>query len=437
MLTIVGKIQGQAIARACSRFFSSAVQKEATSVIAKKPIYLDYQATTPMDPRVLDAMMPYFTSEFGNAHSRHLMGDIAFDATEVARQQVADLINANSKEIIFTSGATESNNLAIKGAAHFYGDKKPHIITTVVEHKCVLESCRSLEAEGFEVTYLPVDPTGMVYVEELEAILKERGHETALVSILAVNNEVGTLQPLKQIGTACRAAKVPFHTDAAQAFGKVPIDVRDMGISLMSVSGHKIYGPKGVGALFVSRKPRVRLVPLLSGGGQERGLRSGTLPVPLVVGLGEAARIAGTDMGKDDAHARHLFDVAMSRLGAMEEVSLNGHPDSRWHGNLNLSFFGVEGESLMMATDNICVSSGSACTSASLEPSHVLHALGLDADLSHTAIRMGWGRFTTEEEVREAADDIAREVVRLRELSPLWQMKQEGVDIHSIEWGEH
>ena len=399
----------------------------------KLPIYLDYQATTPMDSRVLAKMMPYFTEKFGNPHSRsHSFGWEAEAACELAREQVADLIGANEKEIIFTSGATESNNLAIKGVDRFYKDKKNHIITPQTEHKCVLDSCRHLEQEGFEVTYLPVKPDGLVDLEALKAAIKPN---TLLVSIMAVNNEIGVIQPLAEIGKICRENDVFFHTDAAQAFGKIPLDVEAMNIDLMSISGHKIYGPKGIGALFVRRRPRIRLEPLFSGGGQERGFRSGTLPTPQVVGLGEAAAIAKKEMAQDDAHVAKLFDKFEKEiLHGMQDVYLNGDCEHRWLGNANISFAYVEGESMVMALKDLAVSSGSACTSASLEPSYVLRALGVNEEMAHTSIRFGFGRFTTEEEIDFAINLIKNSVGKLREMSPLWEMVQEGVDISKIEW---
>ena len=400
------------------------------------PIYLDYQATTPTDPRVVDAMLPYFTEKFGNPHSRsHSFGWVAEEAAEKARGQVASLINASSKEIIFTSGATESNNTAIKGAAHFYGDKKKHIITVVTEHKCVLDACRHLEQEGFNITYLPVQTNGILDLNALEEAITD---DTFLVSVMAINNEIGVIQPIKDIGAICRKHGVFFHTDAAQAFGKIPLDVEDMNIDLMSISGHKIYGPKGIGALYVRRKPRVRLVPLINGGGQERGLRSGTLPTPLVVGLGEAARIASEEMDKDYAHvsalATRFYDAI---VGSIPDIYLNGDTEQRYPANLNLSFAYIEGESMLMAIKDLAVSSGSACTSASLEPSYVLRALGVDVELAHTSIRFGFGRFTTEAEVDYAIQVVKDNVQKLRDMSPLWEMVQEGVDLKTIEWAAH
>jgi len=411
------------------------MQNAANSNI-RFPIYLDYQATTPMDPRVLEKMLPYFTEKFGNPHSRsHAYGWEAEAAVEIAREQVASLINANEKEIVFTSGATESNNIAIKGVAHFYKDKKNHIITPVTEHKCVLDSCRHLEQEGFEVTYLPVQVNGLVDLDTLRAAIKEN---TLLVSMMAVNNEIGVIQPLAEIGKLCREKGVFFHTDAAQAFGKIPLDVEAMNIDLMSISGHKIYGPKGIGALFVRRRPRVRLEALISGGGQERGFRSGTLPTPLVVGLGEAAAIAKVEMEKDRAYVQKIFDrFAKEILDGIPECYLNGDRVQRYPGNMNISFAYIEGESMIMAIKDLAVSSGSACTSASLEPSYVLRSLGVNEELAHTSIRFGFGRFTTDEEVDYAIKLIKNSIDKLRAMSPLWEMVQEGIDISKIEWAAH
>ena len=400
------------------------------------PIYLDYQATTPTDPRVIEAMLPHFNARFGNPHSRnHAYGWRAEDAVEAARAQIASLIKANPKEIIFTSGATESNNLAIKGVAHFYKDKKDHIVTCVTEHKCVLDACRHLEQEGFRVTYLPVRTDGLIDLEKLKESITDK---TALVSIMTVNNEIGVIQPVREIGRICRERGVFFHTDCAQAFGKIPLDVEDMNVDLMSISGHKIYGPMGIGALYVRRRPRVRLVPLFNGGGQERGMRSGTLPLPLCVGLGAAAAIAEKEMGAEAERLKGLRDRLYNRLKQrLSEIYLNGDLEHRIPGNLNISFAYVEGEGLMMGLKDLAVSSGSACTSASLEPSYVLRALGVEEELAHTSLRLGLGRFTTDAEVDYAADRIAAEVERLRAMSPLWEMAQEGIDIKSIKWAEH
>ncbi|XP_037107758.1 cysteine desulfurase, mitochondrial [Syngnathus acus] len=401
-----------------------------------RPLYMDFQATTPMDPRVLDAMLPYQVNYYGNPHSRtHAYGWESETAMETARKQVADLIGADPREIIFTSGATESNNIAVKGVARFYQGKKRHVITTQTEHKCVLDSCRVLEAEGFRVTYLPVQNDGLVDLELLEASMTP---DTSLVSIMTVNNEIGVLQPVKEIGRLCRSKGVFFHTDAAQAAGKVPLDVSDDNINLMSISGHKIYGPKGVGALYVQRRPRVRLEPLQNGGGQERGLRSGTVPTPLTVGLGAACSIAQQEMEYDHQRvsvlAKRLIQTVTSQL---PDVILNGHPQHRYAGCVNLSFAYVEGESLLMALKDIALSSGSACTSASLEPSYVLRAIGAEEDLAHSSIRFGIGRFTTEEEVDYTARKCIKHVQRLREMSPLWEMVQDGIDLKSIKWTQH
>jgi cysteine desulfurase len=401
-----------------------------------QPIYLDYQATTPMDPRVLEAMMPYFTTKFGNPASRsHSYGWEAEEATEIARAQVAKIIGADEKEIVFTSGATESNNLAIKGVAQFYKDRRNHIVTLVTEHKCVLDTCRHLEQEGFEVTYLPVQQNGLVDLEQLRAAVTDK---TVLVSVMAVNNEIGVIQPLKEIGAICREKGAFFHTDCAQAVGKIKLDVEEMNIDLMSISGHKIYGPKGIGALYVRRRPRVRLVALINGGGQERGFRSGTLPTPLCVGLGEACEIAMKEMGSEAERLRGLRDRFLTKMRErLPEIYVNGDLEQRIPGNLNISFAFVEGESLIMGIKSLSVSSGSACTSASLEPSYVLRALGVEEEMAHTSLRIGFGRFTTEQEIDRAVDDIARHVTKLREMSPLWEMHQEGVDLKTIEWAAH
>ena len=401
-----------------------------------QPIYLDYQATTPLDPRVLEAMMPYFTYKFGNPHSRsHSYGWEAEEAVEKARAQIAKLIGGDEKEVIFTSGATESNNLAIKGVAEFYKDRRSHIVTTVTEHKCVLDTCRHLEQQGFSVTYLPVQKSGLVDLEQLRAAVTDK---TVVVSIMAVNNEIGVIQPLAEIGKICREKGAFFHTDAAQAVGKIPLDVEAMNIDLMSISGHKIYGPKGIGALYVRRRPRVRLVALINGGGQERGFRSGTLPTPLCVGIGEAAEIAMKEMDFEAKRLKKLQDRMLTGLQSkLPEIYVNGDLEHRIPGNLNISFAYVEGESLMMGIKGLSVSSGSACTSASLEPSYVLRALGVDEELAHTSLRIGLGRFTTETEVDTAVDELVRHVNKLREMSPLWEMAQEGIDLKSIEWAAH
>lgn len=381
-------------------------------------------------------MLPYLTNYYGNPHSRtHHYGWEAETAVETAREQVAKLIGADPKEIIFTSGATESNNIAVKGVGRFYGSKKKHIITTQTEHKCVLDSCRALEGEGFRVTYLPVKTNGIVDLELLEKSITE---ETSLVSIMAVNNEIGVKQPISEIGRLCKSKKVFFHTDAAQAVGKIPLDVNAMNIDLMSISGHKIYGPKGIGAIYVRRRPRVRIEPLQSGGGQERGLRSGTIPPPLVVGFGAACDIAIREMPYDHKWMEFLSQRLLTRIfEALPNVIRNGDPDESYHGCINLSFAFVEGESLLMALKDVALSSGSACTSASLEPSYVLRAIGTDEDLAHSSIRFGIGRFTTVEELDYTIDKCIKHVTRLREMSPLWEMVQEGIDIKEINWSQH
>ena len=399
-------------------------------------IYLDYQATTPVDKRVIDKMLPYFGEIYGNPHSRnHSFGWEAEQAVEVARENVANIIGANPKEIIFTSGATESNNLAIKGLADFYGDKKNHIITCVTEHKCVLESCRLLSEKGFEVTYLKVNKDGLIDLKDLESKINEK---TLLVSIMGVHNEIGVIQPLKEIGDICRKNSVFFHTDCAQAIGKIKINVDEMNIDLLSISGHKIYAPKGVGALYVRRKPRVRISAMMSGGGQERGMRSGTLSPALCVGLGEACKICADEIDEESKRITKLKNILLEGIqGECDDIFINGSETDRVPGNINLSFAYVEGESLMMGIKNLAVSSGSACTSASLEPSYVLKALGVSEELAHTSLRIGIGRYTSEKDIRDAVKVIVNEVKRLRSLSPLWEMAQEGVDISKIKWASH
>jgi len=401
-----------------------------------RPLYLDAQATTPMDPRVLDAMLPYLTHYHGNPHSRtHAYGWESEKAMETARKQVADLINCDPSEVIFTSGATESNNTAIKGVAHFYGVRKKHIITTQTEHKCVLASCRQLEGEGFKVTYLPVNNMGLISLEQLEEAIQP---DTALVTVMSVNNEIGVQQPIRQIGELCKKKNIFFHTDAAQAVGKVHIDVNDLNIDLMSISGHKIYGPKGVGALYVRKRPRVRLEPIINGGGQERGLRSGTVPSPLAVGLGAACRICKQEMDYDHKWMELLSKRLLDKIfGSLDHVVRNGDPVNSYPGCINLSFAFVEGESLLMALKDVALSSGSACTSASLEPSYVLRAIGTDDDMAHSSIRFGFGRFTTIAEVDYTAEHCIKNVKKLRDMSPLWEMVQEGVDLKSIKWSQH
>ena len=402
----------------------------------KTPIYLDYQSTTPVDPEVLEVMLPYFKEEYGNPHSRsHAFGWVAEEATNIAREEIADLINANPKEIIFTSGATESNNIAIKGLAEFHKDKKNHIITLTTEHKCVLESCRYVEQNGCDVTFLPVQKNGLVDLAQLEEAITEK---TLLISIMSVHNEIGVIQPLKEIGALCRKYNVYFHTDSAQAFGKIPLDVEEMNIDLMSISAHKIYGPKGIGAIYIRRKPKVRLRPLMSGGGQERGLRSGTMPTPLVAGFGKAASIAKLRMEKDTKHIESLSNKFLTKLkDNIPDIYINGDEKQRIYGNLNISFAYIEGESLMMSIKDLAVSSGSACTSSSLEPSYVLKSLGVEEELAHSSIRFGIGRFTTEAEIDYAAELIINSINKLREMSPLWEMVQEGIDLKSIEWTDH
>ncbi|KAI0885671.1 cysteine desulfurase [Annulohypoxylon maeteangense] len=414
------------------------VLKEATVLEeGQRPIYLDMQATTPVDPRVLDAMLPFFVNVYGNPHSRtHAYGWESEKAVEEAREHIAKLIGADAKEIIFTSGATESNNMSIKGVARFFGrsGKKKHIVTSQTEHKCVLDSCRHLQDEGFDVTYLPVQTNGLINLQELEAAIRP---DTAIVSIMAVNNEIGVIQPLEEIGKMCRRKKVFFHTDGAQAVGKIPLDVNAMNIDLMSISSHKIYGPKGIGACYVRRRPRVRLEPIISGGGQERGLRSGTLAPPLVVGFGEACRIAKQELEYDSKRIKSLSDRLLKGLLALEHTSQNGDPDSFYPGCVNVSFAYVEGESLLMALKDIALSSGSACTSASLEPSYVLRALGNSDESAHSSIRFGIGRFTTEQEIDYVLKAVQERVTFLRELSPLWELVQEGIDLNTIEWSQH
>jgi len=403
----------------------------------KTPIYFDYSATTPVDPRVADKMCQCLTLEgnFGNAASRsHQYGWDAEKLIDEARANVAALINADPKEIVFTSGATESDNLAIKGVAHFYHKNGKHIITCKTEHKAVLDTCRHLEREGYEVTYLDPEPNGLVDLEKLKAAIRP---DTILVSIMHVNNEIGVIQDIKAIGEITREHKVLFHVDAAQSAGKVPIDMEDMKVDLMSFSAHKIYGPKGIGALYVRRKPRVRLEAQMHGGGHERGMRSGTLATHQIVGIGEAFRIANEEMASDNERIRMLRDRLMKGLESIEEVYINGDMEQRIPHNLNISFNFVEGESLIMALKDLAVSSGSACTSASLEPSYVLRALGRSDELAHSSIRFTLGRFTTEEEVDFAIDAIRKNIDKLRELSPLWEMFKDGIDLNSIKWAAH
>ena len=403
----------------------------------KLPIYLDYSATTPVDPRVAAKMAECLTNEgnFGNPASRsHAFGWQAEAAVEEARAHVAALVNANPKEIIWTSGATESDNLAIKGAAHFYSKKGKHIITLKTEHKAVLDTCRQLEREGFEVTYLEPEPSGLLDLEKLAAAIRE---DTVLISVMHVNNEIGVIQDIQAIGEIAREHKVIFHVDAAQSPGKAPIDLQKMKVDLMSFSAHKAYGPKGIGALYVRRKPRVRIEAQMHGGGHERGMRSGTLPTHQIVGMGEAFRIAKEEMAAENERIRMLRDRLLNGLQEIEEIYINGDLDHRVPHNLNMSFNFVEGESLIMALKDIAISSGSACTSASLEPSYVLRALGRDDELAHSSLRFSIGRFTTTEDIDYAIDTIKKAVSKLRDLSPLWEMYKDGVDLKSIEWAAH
>nr|AGU68152.1 cysteine desulfurase [Crithidia acanthocephali] len=405
----------------------------ANALPATRPIYLDSQATAALDPRVLDAMLPFMTEDYGNPHSRtHQYGWSAEEAVEVARKQVADLIGASPKEVFFTSGATESNNIAIKGVGNFNKAKKNHIITLQTEHKCVLDSCRYLEMEGFEVTYLPVMKNGLVDLKVLEAAIKPT---TCLVSCMAAHNEIGVLQPIRAIGALCRSKKVLFHTDAAQALGKVKVDVNADNIDVMSMSSHKVYGPKGCGALYVRRRPRVRLRSPVSGGGQERGIRSGTVATPLVVGMGAACAVALQEMDRDAAHSKRLQERLLTGLQSrLPHLVVNGDMEHRLPGNLNISFACVEGESLLMGMKDVAVSSGSACTSASLEPSYVLRALGVDAENAHTSIRFGISRYTTEKEIDVVIEECVHNVERLRELSPLWDLMLEGKTLADVQW---
>ena len=403
----------------------------------KLPIYLDNHATTPMDPRVLNAMLPWFTEKFGNAASRnHAFGWEAEEAVENARKQIASLVGANAKEIIFTSGATESNNLALKGVAAMYAEKGNHIITAASEHKAVLDTCKHLEKEGCRVTYLPLQADGLIDPGMLKESLTDK---TILVSIMYANNEIGVIQPIREIGKLCRERGVLFHTDAVQAIGKIPVNVNSDNIDIMSITGHKLYGPKGAGALYVRRRnPRVQLTAQMDGGGHERGMRSGTLNVPGIVGLGEACAIAQREMAEESARLREMRDGLKERLmSELDEVYVNGSMEHRLPHNLNISFAYVEGESLLMGINDIAVSSGSACTSATLEPSYVLKALGMGDDLAHSSIRFGLGRFNTQEEVDYTAGRVIEVVKKLRELSPLYEMVKEGIDLSKIQWAAH
>lgn len=401
------------------------------------PIYMDNHATTPLDPRVLEAMMPYLTGKFGNAASRnHSFGWEAEQAVEAAREQIAKLIGATAKEIIFTSGATESDNLAIKGVAEMYRERGNHIITQVTEHKAVLDTCKRLEKNGYRVTYLPVKADGLIDLEDLKKAIDDK---TILVTIMAANNEIGVIQPIPEIGKLCRERGVLFHTDAVQAIGKVPVDVNAMNIDVLSISAHKLYGPKGVGALYVRRRnPRVQIAAQIDGGGHERGMRSGTLNVPGIVGLGKACEIAGAEMETETARLLAMRDSLKAKLESnLDYIHVNGSMEHRLPGNLNMSFVYVEGESLLMGINDIAVSSGSACTSATLEPSYVLKALGLGDDVAHSSIRFGLGRFNTQAEVDYVADKLIDVVKKLRELSPLYEMVKEGIDLTKIEWAAH
>ena len=403
----------------------------------KLPIYLDYSATCPVDPRVAEKMMQCLTMDglFGNPASRsHRFGWQAEEAVDLARNQVADLIGADPREIVFTSGATESNNLAIKGVAHFYASKGKHIITSKTEHKAVLDTCRQLEREGFEVTYLEPMPNGLFTIEMIENAMRD---DTILVSIMHVNNEIGVVQNIAAIGELCRSRKILLHVDAVQSVGKIPVDVEALKVDLLSVSAHKVYGPKGIGALFVRRKPRVRLEAQMHGGGHERGMRSGTLPTHQIVGMGEAFRIAKEEMVSEGERILALRQRLWDGIKDIEAVYINGDLEQRVPGNLNVSFAYVEGESLIMALKDLAVSSGSACTSASLEPSYVLRALGLNDELAHSSIRFSMGRFTTEEEIDYAVKLIRDSIGRLREMSPLWEMYKDGVDLNTVEWAHH
>ncbi|MDR1709402.1 MAG: IscS subfamily cysteine desulfurase [Candidatus Accumulibacter sp.] len=401
----------------------------------KLPIYLDNSATTPVDPRVAEKMIPYLTEKFGNPASRsHSYGWEAEEAVEAAREQVARLINADAREIIWTSGATESDNLAIKGAANFYAGKGKHLITVKTEHKAVLDTCRELERQGFEATYLDVMENGLIDLDDFRAALRP---DTTLVSVMLVNNEIGVIQPIAEIGEICRERGIVFHVDATQGAGKVEIDMEKLKVDLMSVTAHKVYGPKGIGALYVRRKPRVRIEAQMHGGGHERGMRSGTLPVHQIVGMGEAFRIAREEMGAENERIRRLRDRLLAGISDIEHVYVNGDLEHRVPHNLNVSFAYVEGESLMMAIKDLAVSSGSACTSASLEPSYVLRALGRDDELAHSSIRFTIGRFNTEEEIDFAVKLLREKIARLRELSPLWEMVREGIDLDTVQWAAH
>ena len=403
----------------------------------KLPIYLDNHSTTPCDPRVLEMMLPYFTEKFGNAASRnHSFGWEVEEAVEVARKQIAHLIHADAKEIIFTSGATESDNLALQGVVEMYREKGDHIITSSTEHRAVIDTAKYLEKKGIKVTFLPVDKAGMVSPDDVRNAITDK---TILISIMMANNEIGTINPVAAIGKVAKEKGVLFHCDATQGVGKIPVNVQEMGIDLMSFTAHKIYGPKGVGALYVRRKaPRVRLEAMMYGGGHERGMRSGTLPVPLIVGFGKAVELCGQEMPTESVRMTKMRDrLQEGIMGRMDEVYLNGHPTERLPNNLNISFAYVEGEALLMGVKEIALSSGSACTSATLEPSYVLRALGVGSDLAHSSIRFGLGRFNTDEEVEYTIDRMIKAVTHLREMSPLYEMAKEGVDLKSVQWAAH
>ena len=403
----------------------------------KLPIYLDNHSTTPCDPRVVEVMLPYFTEKFGNAASRnHSFGWEAEEGVEHARKQIAQLIHADPKEIIFTSGATESDNLALKGVVEMYREKGDHIITSSTEHRAVIDTAKYLEKKGVSVTFLPVDKTGMVSPDDVRNAITDK---TILISIMLANNEIGTINPVREIGKVAKEKGIIFHCDATQGVGKIPVNVQEMGIDLMSFTSHKIYGPKGIGALYVRRKaPRVRLEPMIHGGGHERGMRSGTLAVPLIVGFGKACELCEQEMPTESIRMAKMRDrLQEGIMRAMEEVYLNGHPTERLPGNLNISFAYVEGEALLMGVKEIALSSGSACTSATLEPSYVLRALGVGSDLAHSSIRFGLGRFTTDEEIEYTIDRMIKAVNHLREMSPLYEMAKEGIDLKSVQWAAH
>ncbi len=403
----------------------------------KLPIYLDNHSTTPCDPRVVEVMLPYFTEKFGNAASRnHSFGWEVEEGVEHARKQIAHLIGADAKEIIFTSGATESDNLALQGIVAMYREKGDHIITSATEHRAVIDTAKYLEKKGVTVTFLPVDKAGMVSADDVRNAITDK---TILISVMLANNEIGTINPIAEIGKVAKEKGIIFHCDATQGVGKIPVNVQEMGIDLMSFSAHKIYGPKGIGALYVRRKaPRVRLEPMIYGGGHERGMRSGTLPVPLIVGFGKACELCEQEMATESVRMAKMRDrLQEGIMGAMDEVYLNGHPTERLPGNLNISFAYVEGEALLMGVKEIALSSGSACTSATLEPSYVLRALGVGSDLAHSSIRFGLGRFNTDEEIEYTIDRMLKAVTHLREMSPLYEMAKEGVDLTTVQWAAH